>query len=397
MNFFESIKVSYGALAQNKLRSFLTMLGVIIGVGAVIALVSLGRGAQKQVESQITALGSNLITVSAPTSSRLEPEDMYSILERVPTVSMATPVVAQAVTAKVGTLTYDTRIEGVSPHYAEIRNYSVLQGKFFDEDDLYNRRKVAVLGYTVYQEMFGNRRAIGETINIRGEYFLVIGITAQKGAGMQEDYDDKILIPYTTAQRMFGTRYLSTMVFKANSSEVAPAATSHITRILEDRFRQAERDNRLGMRIEPFRVFSQDQLLDTMSQTTGTFTMLLAGIAAVSLLVGGIGIMNIMLVSVTERTREIGIRKALGATKRDIVMQFLMEALMLSAFGGLVGVLFGTQLASLLGRFGGIPVSVAAEAVAVSFGFASFIGVFFGMYPAVRASNLDPIVALRYE
>jgi putative ABC transport system permease protein len=399
MNLFEVIKVSINALVSNKMRSVLTMLGVIIGVAAVIALVSLGQGAQTAVEAQITGLGTNLITVNTQGSARLTAEDVASILNRVPTVSMATPVITQPVTAKARNSTYDTSFSGVSEKFAEIRNYSLERGRLFDEQEVTSRRKVAVIGYTVYRELFGERAAVGESINLKGQTFTVIGICAPKGSTMGQDSDDMVFIPYTTAQRLIGTRYVSTVIFKAESSDVASATSGHITRILEEKFRNASRaqESATGRRVDPFHVFSQDELLNTVGQMTGTFTVLLAGIAAVSLLVGGIGIMNIMLVSVTERTREIGIRKAIGAKNSDVLTQFLVESVVISASGGVIGILTGSSLARFVGSFNNMGVVVSPLAVAVAFSFATAVGMFFGIYPAVKASNLDPIVALRYE
>ncbi len=399
MNVFESFRVAVGALMTNKLRSVLTMLGVIIGVAAVIGLVSLAQGATAQIEAQLTALGSNLIMVNTQGFARLVAQDIPSLMERVGTLTMGSPIVGQQVTAKARNSTYDTRFEGVSHQYMEIRNYAILRGRFFDEEAVVSRRKVAVIGYTVFRELYGEQGAIGETINLKGQTFSVIGIASSKGSSMGQDYDDRIFIPYSTAQRLAGTRYVSNAVFKAESSDVASAAAGHLTRILEEKFRNASRlfERRTGRRMTPFNVFSQDELLTTVSEISSMQTALLAGIAGVSLLVGGIGIMNIMLVSVTERTREIGIRKAVGAKRRDVLAQFLVEAVMLSGLGGLAGIVLGGWLGKFIGRFGNISVSVSPLAVIVAFTFACAVGVFFGIYPAIKASNLDPIVALRYE
>jgi putative ABC transport system permease protein len=399
MNLMESFKVATGALMTNKLRSVLTMLGVIIGVAAVIGLVSLAQGATAQIEAQLTALGSNLIMLNVQGFARLVPQDIPPLMERVGTLAYGSPVVGQPVTAKARNTTYDTRFEGVSHEYLQIRNYGMLRGRFIEEQDVASRRKVAVIGYTVYRQLFNEQGAVGETINLKGQTFNVIGICAAKGSSMGQDYDDRIFIPYTSAQRLAGTRYVNNVVFKARSAEVASAAAGHLTRILEEKFRSASRlfQQRTGRTMTPFNVFSQDELLQSVSEISTIQTALLAGIAGVSLLVGGIGIMNIMLVSVTERTREIGIRKAVGAKRRDVLAQFLVEAVMLSGMGGLIGIALGAWLGKFIGRFGNISVSVSPLAVAVAFSFACAVGVFFGIYPAVKASNLDPIVALRYE
>jgi len=391
--------MSLGALLANKMRSLLTMLGVIIGVAAVIALVSLGQSAQAQIELQMTALGTNLITVSAMGQARFVAGDAEMLLERVPTLAYATPSLSYASTpVKSRVATYTTRFEGVSHQFMEVRDYSLQIGRFFAEHEVANRRNVAVLGYTAYQQLFQGRDAIGEVITIRGQQFTVVGVTAPKGASMGQDYDDRIFIPYTTAQRLVGTRYIQTIIFKAESREVATLAADHLSRILEEKFRDVNRS--LDPRVRatpPFRVFSQDEMLETVSAMTATFTVLLAGIAAVSLLVGGIGIMNIMLVSVTERTREIGIRKAIGAKRADILLQFLVESVVISATGGVIGILFGSQLARFLGSFNHMDIMISPSAVVLAFGFSSAVGMFFGIYPAYKAARLDPIVALRYE
>ena len=397
MNPWEGIKAALSALASNKMRSFLTMLGVIIGVASVIALVSLGQGAQAKVEAQITQLGTNLITVNASGYARFVSQDVEDILSRVPTLSMATPDLTQSATVKAGDLTADTRFEGVSEDFPAIRNYTIAQGRFFDDEEIRLRRKVAVLGWTVYKNLLNGRSAVGETLNIKGQMFEIIGVTAQKGSTGSESYDDRVFMPYTSAQRLAGTRYFNTIIFKVGNPDDAPEATTHLNAVLEARFRTTTRTRDARQQRIPFRVSSQDELLETMNQMTATFTALLSGIASVSLLVGGIGIMNIMLVSVTERTREIGIRKAIGARKIDVLFQFLMEAVVVSALGGLLGILAGTQLARFLGQMNDMPYVVSAGAVIVAFAFSSMVGLFFGVYPALKASSLDPIVALRYE
>ncbi len=396
MNVAESFKISITALLSNKLRSFLTMLGIIIGVAAVIALVSLGQGSQKAVEAQMTALGTNLITVNAPRQARLTDVDVTSIFNRVEGLAYQSPVVNAQVTAKARNSTYDTMLAGVGSQYPEIRDYTVQLGRFFDDEDVGQRRKVAVLGSTVFKELFNSQGGVGETVNLRGQTFTVIGVCASKGSNAGMDSDDTIFIPYSIAQRLGGSRYITNIVFKAESADVASASSSHITRILEEKLRSTSRLS-AQQRTQPFRVFSQDELLSTVSEVTGTMTAMLAGIAGISLLVGGIGIMNIMLVSVTERTREIGIRKAIGAKRGDILSQFLVEAVVLSGIGGALGVLTGVGTARLLANMTRMSAAISPAAVVVAFAFSAFIGISFGIYPASRASKLDPIVALRYE
>jgi putative ABC transport system permease protein len=392
----ESFRVAIGALLSNKLRSFLTMLGIIIGVAAVIALISLGQGSQAAVEARMTALGTNLITVNAPRQARLTDKDVTSIFNRVDGLAYQSPTVNQQVTAKARNATYDTTMTGVGSQYPAIRDYTVQSGRFFDDEDVTQRRRVAVIGATVFKELFSSRGAVGETVNLRGQTFTVIGICASKGSSGGMDSDDVIFIPYSVAQRLAGSRYITNIVFKAESADVATMSADHITRILEEKVRTTSRLSS-QQRSNPFRVFSQDELLSTMSEVSNTFTAMLAGIASISLLVGGIGIMNIMLVSVTERTREIGIRKALGAKRSAILMQFLVEATVISGIGGVLGVFTGVGTAQTLANFSNTQALVSPTATIVAFAFSAAIGIFFGLYPASRAAKLDPIVALRYE
>jgi len=392
----ESFRVAIGALLSNKLRSFLTMLGIIIGVAAVIALISLGQGSQAAVEARMTALGTNLITVNAPRQARLTDKDVLSVVDRVQGLAYQSPMVNQQVTAKARNTTYNTMLTGVGSQYPEIRDYSVENGRFFDDEDVIQRRKVAVLGATVFKELFGSRGGVGETVNLKGQTFTVIGVFASKGSTGGQDSGDAIFIPYSVAQRLAGSRYITNIVFKAESASVATTSADHITRILEERLRSTSRLSS-QQRTSPFRVFSQDELLSTMSEVSNTFTTMLAGIASISLLVGGIGIMNIMLVSVTERTREIGIRKALGAKRSAILMQFLVEATVISGIGGVIGVLTGVGTAQTLANLNNTQALVSPVATIIAFAFSAAIGISFGIYPASRAAKLDPIVALRYE
>jgi putative ABC transport system permease protein len=397
MSAWEGVTSAIGALLANKMRSFLTMLGIIIGVAAVIALVSLGQGSQASVASQMSQLGTNLITVNAMSYAKFEAADVQDMLDRIPTLSAASPDVVGSITAKIGDTTYDTRYEGVSESYPDIRNYTLAEGRFFDSSDVSGRKKVAVLGWTVYQNLISGKSAVGETVVFKGESFEVVGVLAQKGSSSGQSYDDRVFIPYTTALRVAGTRYFTTIMFQATSADDSAAAVTHLTTLLDAKFRTDTRTRDARQSWSPFRVMSQDELLTTMSTITGTFTALLSGIASVSLLVGGIGIMNIMLVSVTERTREIGIRKAIGAKKKDVLFQFLLEAVTVSALGGVIGIGTGIELAVLLGKIYNMTPVVSNGAIALSFTFSTLVGLFFGVYPASKAANLDPITALRYE
>ncbi len=392
MNIFESVRVAWGGLVGNKLRSALTMLGVIIGVAAVIALVSIGQGARAMVTEQIQGLGSNLIMVTPRGGAgRLYLQDVADLTSRVPELAAAIPDLTRQFTVKWGTSDYSTTIEGTAPGYEQVRNQNVAEGRFLIQSDIDQRRHVAVVGYKVYTDLFGERDPIGEQILINGSSFTVVGLMEEKGQGLGMNYDDRVIIPISTAQRMMGTNRIATILAQAKSSDQAAPAVARITAIYEKKFPTQNPPNDDAIMVQ-----SQDQILSTVNTATQTMTLMLGGIAGVSLIVGGIGIMNIMLVSVTERTREIGIRKAIGAKRRDILAQFLVESMILSLTGGLIGVLMGVGLGRL-GSLINIPSTVSMASIITAFVFSAAVGLFFGIYPAMTAAVLDPIEALRYE
>ena len=324
MNFWEVLKMAFAAMRSNKLRSLLTTLGIIFGVGSVIAMISIGQGASKNVSDRISSMGSNMIIVSPMRGTRLSLEDARDLVERVPSITNAMPTVSFSATAKWSNQTYDTYVEGVTEDYGVIRNSSTVAGRFFTQDEVADRERVAVVGQTVVRELFAGRSPLGEKIMVRGQSFNIVGVLAAKGSSLGRDSDDTILIPVTVAQRITGSTQVGSIYLKARSAEEAALAVAHVTSIFNQKFK---RENTV-------RVTSQDQLLDTINSTTRTFTIMLGAIAGISLVVGGIGIMNIMLVSVTERTREIGIRKALGAKRKNIMWQFMVESVFLSLVGG---------------------------------------------------------------
>ena len=391
MNLFESFRLAFNGLRANKMRSFLTMLGVIIGVGAVIALVSVGTGASQEVTTQVEALGSNLVIVM-PASARgrdLRVEDAATIEERVAGVAHAVPSLRESATVVWTGRSIDTDVVGTTEFLPEVQSHPVAQGRFLSGQDVLYRRFVAVLGATARNNLFGLRDPMGQEIYISGYPFTVIGVMAEKGEGglFTPDPDDRVLIPVTTAQRLLGTNKIGSIYVSVNQGANADLVTNHIQRIFEVRFGDAD----------AVQVFSQQQILAAVGSVTGILTMLLGAIAGISLLVGGIGIMNIMLVSVTERTREIGVRKAVGARSRDILAQFLVESVIISLVGGAIGIALGMLGSAAISRLGNVPSVVSLSWVAIAFGFAAAVGVFFGIYPAMQASRLDPIQALRHD
>jgi putative ABC transport system permease protein len=408
MLFGEIISVALGALRANKLRSFLTMLGVVIGVAAVIAVVALGRGAQESVKARISSLGTTLLTVnpgqqfggggrvaSETDRALLTISDAKAIEQDAQLVTEVQPEMSRNFQVQNGSINTNTSVIGTSPNYLEVRKYQLAAGHMFGEADDRASRRVAVLGPTVVENL-GVKNAsdiVGANIRIRGIQFEVIGVLQSKssGGGFQNP-DDQLLIPISTAQfRLFGTDRLRSINMLAPSEDKIPDTMAEIQKILrrEHKLRPGKDDD--------FRISSQADFLSTLGETTQIFTFLLSGIATVSLLVGGIGIMNIMLVSVTERTREIGVRKALGATRANILLQFLIEAVVLCVLGGMIGILVGSGAAKLLSKFGNFNTSVSLGSIGLAFAFSAIVGVAFGVWPARRAASLDPILALRYE
>ncbi len=391
MSLLESLRLASEGLRANKLRSFLTMLGVIIGVGAVIGLVSVGTGATHRVTAQVESLGSNVVVVmpNGPRGRNLRVEDAAMLERRVPGVAQAVPVTSQSSLVVWMGRSTDTRVLGTNEALPTVDGSALAAGRFLSDRDVTYRRQVVVLGSTAKNDLFGLREAIGEVVHVSGYPFTVIGVMAEQGEGglFSSDPDDRVIIPVSTAQRVFGTTRIGNIYVMTGSGTSVELATSHIKRIFELHFSDAE----------AVTVYSQEQILAAVSSITGTLTALLGSIAGVSLLVGGIGIMNIMLVSVTERTREIGVRKAVGGKNRQIMAQFLVESMLISVMGGVIGIGLGEVGSRVISRVGGIPSIVTPGWVALAFGFAAAVGLFFGIYPAMRAARLDPIEALRHD
>jgi putative ABC transport system permease protein len=400
----ETVAVAFQSIRANKLRSVLTMLGIIIGVGAVITMVALGSGAQRAVEDRIAALGANVFTVFAGQGRMggiritdrtiLSTDDYESLVRDGKLLKAVVPEMQQSLQVKYGNQNSNITVIGTTPNYLDVKNYTVPHGRMFTPGDDEARQRYAVLGAAVPRMLGGNPAAmIHQTLQIRGINFEIIGVLSEKGsAGGWSNPDEQVLIPLQTAKyRVFGSDRLRSMSVQVADGVPIQQGMVDLERILrrEHRIRPGGEND--------FTIRNQQDILATQQETTQVFTTLLASIAAVSLLVGGIGIMNIMLVSVTERTREIGVRKALGATRANIMLQFLVEALALCLVGGLLGILAGIGTALALSRIMQWNTLISPIAVAVAFGFSALVGLFFGIWPARRAARLDPIVALRYE
>ena len=404
MLYFEIMRVAINSLRSNPMRSMLTMLGVIIGVAAVITMVALGTGAQAAVEAQLSSLGADILTVSQGSgrgasgargrSERLSVDDALAIQAKGRTITDVVPVSQRDAQVEYGNVNLNTRIIGTWANWAEINSWEIGQGRFMTKAEADGRRRVAVLGSALSELLFRpSIDPVGSQIRIRGIQFEVIGVFEEKGSGNDfRNSDEQVWIPLSTSQwRVFGTDRISNIQVQIANENLMTAAMAEIESVIR-------REHRLRPDVDSdFRISSQTQFLEVIQESRQTFTMLLAGIAAVSLVVGGIGIMNIMLVSVTERTREIGIRKAIGATRGSVQLQFLIEAVVLSCLGGALGIALAWVASEQLSENFGWTMVIPANAVVMSFGFSAMIGIVFGFYPAVRASRLDPIEALRYE
>ncbi len=405
MNITNILISAFRALQRNKMRSFLTMLGIIIGVGAVIAMLAIGQGAEYSVQQQISSLGTNVLMVfpgssqqggirmGAGTMTTLTEDDANAIARECAAVAYVSPGARSGGQVIAGNLNWATSIEGTSADYLEIRKWKVEYGDFYTDQDIKAASKVCVLGRTVADNLFPDSDPVDQNIRIRNVPFKVIGVLAKKGQNaMGQDQDDIILAPYTTVlRRLSYSPNIRYILVSAVSAADIPVAQSQIEELLRMRHKINSYDS------DDFTIRNQTDIAATATATTQIMTILLASIASVSLLVGGIGIMNIMLVSVTERTREIGIRMSVGARERDILTQFLIEALVLSLMGGIIGIILGVTGSQVISSLAHWPTFVTVFSILLSFGFSIAIGIFFGFYPARKASRLNPIDALRYE
>jgi putative ABC transport system permease protein len=405
MDFMNTFRLALRALARNKMRSALTMLGIIIGVAAMIAVVSIGQGAQYMVQQGIQAMGTNVVFIAAGSGrpggvrvgyggvKTLTIDDMNAILREIPLIKEAAPSVNSRKQIVYGNQNWSTVINGTTPNYFEIRNWSIQSGSVFSDEEVDLAANVCVIGTTVAKNLFLDEDPVGKTLRIGNIPFRVDGVLESKGQNViGQDQDDAVYAPYTTVQRKIsGITWVQFINASAISPVASVAAVAPITSLLRERHRIRTGDD------DDFFVRTQSEVADLMNKTQGVMTMLLGGIASVSLLVGGIGIMNIMLVSVTERTREIGVRMAVGATESDVQQQFLVEAVTLSMMGGAIGILFGLVGSALISNFLSWPTLVSVKAIVTAALFSGAVGIFFGYYPARKAARLDPIEALRYE
>ncbi len=404
MEFSETFVEALSTLTLNKLRTSLAVLGIVIGIGSVIALISLGQGSQKAIENQINSLGANMLTInpgaqssgpvrSASAVTTLTNDDATAIKTAIQTVAAVSPEVDGRLQLQYAKNNTNVRVNGVLASYAQVHKISVSSGVFISDTDEASMKKVVVLGPQTAADLFTEGTdPIGQTIRIKGMAFQVIGITTSKGGTGFQNQDDVAYIPLSVAQKqLFGQTYLNTISLEAKSSDIMVQAQDEVGYLLLARHKLTDPAK------ADFSIFSQADILNTASSTTSTFTTLLAGIAAISLFVGGIGIMNIMLVTVTERTREIGLRKALGAKKKTIITQFLTEAVILTFTGGFIGMLFGAGVSFVLSQVISTPFTLSGQAILLAVGVSGVIGVLFGWYPAQKAASLQPIEALRYE
>ena len=402
---FMTLRIALRALMRNKLRAFLTMLGIIIGVGAVIAMVAIGEGAKATIRSQIASLGTNVLIILPGTSvqggvrtgsggvNTLVDGDAKAMMRELPAVAFASPALRRPEQVVAGNLNWLTLTQGVAPEFQQIRDWQVAEGRFIHDGDIESAAKVAVVGETVVNQLFGSDDPIDAVIRIRNIPFRVVGVLAPKGQTSQgTDQDDTIIIPYTTMQkRLMRITFVQSIVASAINAERLPEAQAQITALLRQR-------HRIGPdREDDFYIRNLSDIAEAASSSARVMAVLLGTVASISLLVGGIGIMNIMLVSVTERTREIGIRMAVGARRKDIMLQFLVEAVVMAATGGCIGILLGIGSSEILNDWAQWPTHISTTIIAIAFFFSGAVGVFFGFYPARKAANLDPIDALRYE
>ncbi|MFC3750054.1 ABC transporter permease [Paenibacillus sp. GCM10012306] len=390
MKLFQSMRMALKSIYSSKVRSLLTMLGIIIGVSSVIILVSVGQGTTSQITEQLNGLGTNQLTVNitgrGATTSLTYDEALA--LGDIPGIKEVAPVISGNVTAKHNTDNVSVSVEGITPSYEDVKDFHVQSGRFLLDIDTQYRQKVALIGSSTANDLFGTDNPVGQTVQLNGISYKIVGLLETKGSSLGGSNDDKILIPISTAERQLQSKGVRSITIATTSADTVATVKTRLEGLLAAKFSNAT---------NAYTVFDSQQMLDTVNSTTNTLSMALAGIAGISLLVGGIGIMNIMIVSVNERTREIGVRKAIGAKKLDILAQFMIESVVLSGLGGIIGVGIGVGGSWLLGTYSPLSVSIAWNMVLASFLFSLLIGVVFGMMPANKAARLRPIHALRID
>ncbi|WP_168121452.1 ABC transporter permease [Paenibacillus sp. HB172176] len=390
MKLTQGLRMAFASILSNKLRTILSMLGILIGVATVIALVAMGEGSSKQVEQQVSALGTNLLSVTITgrgTDTTLSQEDAMKLGD-IAGIDGVSPVVSSSASVKFEKTSVNVTVDGITPEYANVNDFQVQSGRFISDMDNLNKIRVALIGVTTADDLFGSDDPVGKVILINGQRYTIVGLMEAKGSSLAGSNDEKVLIPLTVAQRQFNSAGVRTVYVKTSSMDVMDAVTASITTTLTEQFRGDS---------DSFRVFNQQDAMDTLNSVNETMSTMLVGVAAISLVVGGIGIMNIMLVSVTERTREIGIRKSLGAKRRDVLFQFLVESMAISALGGLLGILLGYLSSIIIGEVMDTPTAVETNVVLYVFAFSAFVGVLFGLFPAYKAAGLKPVDALRHD
>lgn len=391
MKLLQSLRMALRSIATNKMRSFLTMLGIIIGVSAVIILVSLVESTTKSVTDTLEDMGTNMISVTIlgrGSTRTVDESELFRFAENNDDIiECVAPMLSGTITAKGGSKSVDTSLEGTNEAYKTVRNTNVQEGRFFNALDIERRQKVALIGTYVATEIYGSESAVGQKIKLNGDVYTIIGLLESKSNSTAQSADDKIIIPYTTAMRLMRNATIRSFYVQGKTPDTVDMAMSKLQDFLFKKFQNED----------SYRVFNQADMLESINEMTGMLTMMLGGIAGISLLVGGIGIMNIMLVSVTERTKEIGIRKAIGAKRRNILQQFLIEAVVVSCMGGAIGIMIGYLGSNFIGKLMELKIQPSLSTIMLSVGFSMAVGIFFGLYPANKASKLNPIEALRTE
>ena len=391
MKWIQSFRMAIKSIASNKMRSALTMLGIIIGISAVIVMVSLVQATTRQITESLESMGTNMISVmifGRGSTRTITEDDLFNFTAKnTEVIQGVAPVISGNVTVKYGSKNVETSLEGTNEAYRTVRNADIQTGRYINALDVDRRQKVALIGTYISQELYGGNSPVGQEIKINGEIFTVIGVLEEKSNSTEGTDDDKIIIPYTTAKRLLRNSTIRNFYVQGKTPELVDQAMAKLEEFLFKVFNSTD----------GYRVFNQADMLKNINETTRTMTMMLGGIAGISLVVGGIGIMNIMLVSVTERTREIGIRKAIGAKRRNILQQFLIEAVVVSCIGGIIGILAGLVLTKVIGKLMSMDAQASVITIVISFSFSVFVGIFFGLYPANKASKLNPIQALRVE